>query len=189
MPFIAKHRLTGERIDITTLASPRLSLRPEECVCPLCDGPLIVKAGRIVVHHFAHKVACTSDWGYHPESPQHLAGKRYLRDTLPLYLDEYKDARIEYEVQIPEIRRVVDVLATLPLGWRIAHEVQLASITVEELEERTIDYNSAGIDVLWWLGGNAATPANESWCYSVFGFSLGLHFSRGVPFSPLSPPD
>lgn len=180
MPFIAKHKGTGERIDITEIENPRSVLHSGDCLCPFCGEPFILKAGMIITAHFAHKSACNSDWIAHPQSAEHNAGKLFLKENLPS-LPEYKDARIEFEVGIVTPsgkKRVADVLVTLPMGWQIAHEVQLASITVEELEARTNDYNEAGIDVVWWLGKSAAKPANENWCHEVFGFCVGLEFTR-----------
>jgi len=63
---------------------------------------------------------------------------------------------------------------TFPTGWRVAHEVQLASITTEHLQERTNDYTLAGIDVVWWLGKSADTETNRAWCRCTFGYALSL---------------
>ncbi len=82
-----------------------------------------------------------------------------IAKTLKAELPEYSLAQIEYEFPIPEVRRIADVVAKFPNGWIVAHECQLASITVEELEKRTEDYLYAGVDVIWWLGKAAdASP-------------------------------
>lgn len=175
MPFIAIHAATKERIDITRIENPRASLKSGECLCQLCSEPMIVKAGLIVRPHFAHYAQCGSEYRFHPESPEHRLAKRELSRILREQFVEYTDALIEYEVPIPEIRRVADILVTFPMGWRIAHEVQLCSITIEELEARTHDYNSAGIDVMWWLGKAADTSTNRNWCLQMFGQSLSLN--------------
>ena len=177
MPFIAKNKSTGARVNIISIEAPRTVLKPGECICPLCGTDFIIRAGLITTAHFAHKQKCKSDWKTHPESAEHLAGKLFLCQQLPL-LNDYKDAQIELEVPIPSIRRIADILVTLSNGWRIAHEVQLASITVEELAERTNDYNKEGIDVVWWLGRTACSDANTNWCYRVFGFALYIEFSK-----------
>jgi competence protein CoiA len=136
---------------------------------------MIIKAGLIVAAHFAHKSTCPTDYKSHPESPEHRAGKILVAECLRANVGEYSTALIEYEVPIPEVRRVADVLVTFPMGWRVAHEVQLASITTEELAQRTEDYLHAGVDVVWWLGKSADTPANRDWCQRVLGFSLSIH--------------
>lgn len=177
MPFIALDRETRERIDITRITSPREELKSGNVLCQLCEEPMIVKAGLIVAPHFAHYQACESDYITAPESAEHRQAKRQLVCKLRELFAEYTNAEIELEVPIPEIRRVADVLATFPMGWRVAHEIQLASITTENLKDRTNDYSRAGIDVTWWLGQNANTPANRAWCVRTFGFSLSISVS------------
>src|SRR6266567_2320227 len=176
MPFVALHKTTRERIDITRIAKPREVLKSGEFVCQLCDTPMIIKAGLVVRAHFAHTATCNTDYRSHPESPEHRAAKIYLREKLPAIYAEYKIAKLEYEVPIPEVRRIVDLLAIFPSGHKVAHEVQLASITTEELEERTGDYERAGIDVIWWLGKSASTPTNRNWCLQTFGAAFTIDY-------------
>lgn len=174
MPFVAKNRMTGERIDITLVNDPRTTLRGGDCVCPLCGAPFIVRAGLVRRAHFAHYTECSSDYGQHPETPEHLEAKARLREYLQQYYAEYTHATLEFEVPVPEAKRVVDLLVTFPMGWREAHEIQLSSITTEELARRTNDYLRAGIDVVWWLGRGADTETNRHWCADQFGYSLSL---------------
>jgi competence CoiA-like predicted nuclease len=174
MPFIAIRKATGERIDITAIEYPRAALTSGECLCQLCGAPMIVKAGLVRQHHFAHAGRCTSDYQSHPESPAHREAKRYLVTHLREWFKEYENTRIAYEVPIPEVKRIADLLVTFPTGWRVAHEVQLASITTEQLQERTNDYTLAGIDVVWWLGKSADTETNRAWCRCTFGYALSL---------------
>ncbi len=176
MPFIALHKDTGERIDITKIAKPRDVLVSGECICQLCRLPMIIKAGLIKRSHFAHANSCDTDYASHPESPEHRAAKMFLKEQLPQRYSDYKDADLEYEVPIKEVSRVVDLLATFPKGHKVAHEVQLASITTEQLEERTRDYERAGIDVIWWLGKSANTPANREWCLRTFGITFTIDY-------------
>ena len=177
MPFIGLRKDTAERIDITQIENPRLSLKSGDCVCQLCGSPLMVRAGSIYRAHFSHygDRECNTDYKYHKETPEHREGKILLSKFLKETYAEYTSAKLEYEVPIPEIRRVADVLADFPMGWRIAHEVQLASISPEELQERTDDYYRAGIDVVWWLGKSADTPKNRDWCIQTFGYCVTLN--------------
>lgn len=191
MSLIAKSKTSGKRLDITQIPNPRVTLKANDCVCQLCNAPVILKAGLIKQHHFAHKSLCTSTYESHPESPAHLAGKRFLSENLRSFFQEYQQTTIEFEVPIPEVKRIADLLVTFPQGWRIAHEVQLASITVENLQKRTDDYALAGIDVVWWLGNNANTPANRKWCEDTFGYVLCInHTDRETNLlqSPNHPP-
>jgi competence protein CoiA len=178
MPLIAKIASTNERVDITKLKNPRAELKAGDLVCQLCGSPMIIKQGMIKKPHFAHKAECTSDYQSHPESPEHLAGKELIAKTLKAELPEYSLAEIEYEFPIPEVRRIADVVAKFPNGWIVAHECQLASITVEELEKRTEDYLYAGVDVIWWLGKAANTKSNLDWSHSKFGFALVLNYEQ-----------
>lgn len=178
MPFIAKIPSTGARVDITKIKNPRAELKADDLVCQLCGQPMIVRQGFLRKPHFAHKAECTSDYKRHPESPQHRAGKELIAATIKKELPEYSLAKVEYEFPIPEAKRVADVAALFPNGWIVAHECQLASITVEELEQRTEDYLHAGVDVIWWLGKDANTPGNRDWCESKFGFILILNYER-----------
>ena len=79
------------------------------------------------------------------------------------------------------MRRIADVAVLFPNGWRVAHECQLAAITTQELTQRTEDYLHAGVDVIWWLGKSAATPANIAWCLEQRGFVLRLDRSGLEP--------
>jgi competence CoiA-like predicted nuclease len=107
-----------------------------------------------------------------------LNAKAFLRDRLNEEFLEYTNVQFELEVKVPEVMRIADVMATFPMGWRIAHEVQLASITVAQLEERTDDYVRAGVDVVWWLGKSADTPANRNWCLETFGECYSIDADR-----------
>jgi len=174
MPFVAKHKETGERIDITRIENPRAVLRSGDCVCQLCGEPMIIKAGLIVSPHFAHYARCESDYRFQPETAEHRRAKRELAEKLRETFAEYTDAEIELEMPIPEIRRVADILVTFPMGWRVAHEIQLSAITLEELEERTDDYSRAGVDVVWWLGRSADTSTNRQWCLETFSYCFSI---------------
>ena len=178
MAFVALDKESRKRIDITEIENPRITLKSGECICQLCGAPLMIKAGLVIRPHFAHysSAECASGFIHHPESPEHREAKAALCAYLKTEYAEYSSATIEKEVAIPEIRRVADLLATFPMGWAVAHEIQLAGITTGELKERTDDYASIGIDVVWWLGKSADTPANRDWCtksaggyYRIFG--------------------
>jgi competence CoiA-like predicted nuclease len=171
MPFIALKKSTGERVDITKVKSPREELVKGDLICQLCGIPMIIKSGVIRRPHFAHqpKISCTTDYGYHPESDEHRAGKELIAKTIMKELVGYSTAKIEYEWRCEETKRVADVAVLFPNGWVVVHECQLSSIIVEELQKRTEDYLNAEIDVVWWLGENANTSTNRQWCINTFG--------------------
>jgi competence CoiA-like predicted nuclease len=178
MPFIAIDKISGNRIDILTVSNPRYTLKSSDCTCQLCGERMFIKAGPLIRPHFSHYADCKSDYKpSHAETPEHLFSKIQLRQLLKEQFENLNQIEIDYEVPIPEIRRVADVLVTFPMGWRMAHEIQLANISLEELEERTNDYLRSGIDVYWWLGKSADNFQNRSWCIDKFGFSLSISFT------------
>ena len=192
MPFIAKNSQTGERIDITKIENPRNSLKSSELVCQWCDSPMIIRAGLVARPHFAHKSGrdeCPYVEYARGKTPEHLAAQEALRDHLADWFKEYTSTQAELEVIIRETthkkNHFADVMFTFPCGWRVAHEVQLAGITVQELEERTQDYLGAGIDIVWWFGRDADTATNREWSYRNYGHALRI--SIGAPASPPGP--
>ena len=58
MAFIALDLDTRERIDITKIEQPRLTLQKGKVICQLCEQPMIIKAGILREHHFAHVAKC-----------------------------------------------------------------------------------------------------------------------------------
>ena len=179
MPFIALEKRTGKRIDITQIDQPKQKYSYGDCLCQLCNAPLRIKGGMHVRYHFAHNanIACTTEYSYQPESAHHRTAKLFLLERLRKEFPEYKSATIECEVPIPEVKRVADILVTFPNGWKQAHEIQLSPITTNELEERTNDYERAGIDTVWWLGKDANTESNRKWCIEKFGCNFSLNFN------------
>jgi competence CoiA-like predicted nuclease len=84
MPFIAINKVTRERIDITTIENPRLTLENGVFLCQLCGQPMFIRGGGYYIHHFCHKVSCHSDeYGTRErETPEHLFGKREIAKLL-----------------------------------------------------------------------------------------------------------
>lgn len=82
-------------------------------VCPGCKAPLVLHAGHLRAHHFAHLPgAVCSVPQTEPETPEHRAGKlllaRWLRQCLP-------DAQITVEAHIVETNQRADLLVVLPI--------------------------------------------------------------------------
>ena len=128
--------------------------------------------------HFAHTHACTTVYACHPESPEHLLGKFHVSQFLRGQ-SAFAGAAIELEVPIHARKRIADIMVTFPQGHRLAVEIQLASITPEDLEARSKDYLDDGIDVIWVFGKAAAgAPSNLTWCRTVLGEYLQLAFTE-----------
>ncbi|GFZ93336.1 competence protein CoiA family protein [Okeania sp. KiyG1] len=111
------------------------------------------------------------------ESWEHIEGKFYVAEyCLKCASDGLKPDCIQFEhlVKMPSGKyRIIDVAIVMAYGDIFAHEIQLASITPEQLEARSEDYRNIGIDVVWWLGKSANTQANREW--------HGDYFSRLPP--------
>lgn len=172
MPIAAVNRLTNQRTEIDLVDDPR-SLKQGEWLCQVCKEEMIPCVGYVRKPYFRHKVECPNkEYGSHPESLEHLCAKSELRNMLiEKYAEIGCEITVDIEVPIPEVKRIVDVLVTFPMGWRVAHEIQLAAITTEQLEIRSNDYLRAGIDVVWWLGNHASTDTNKLYCERRFGES------------------
>ena len=188
MPFTAKHRETDERIVVTD-AERLAAVKASDLVCPFCERAVFQRGGglSIVRRHFAHRAKC--DAPFLPEdykggeSELHLICKSWLAGNFPAFFPDRncEGAQSEYEVilQCTAQRRIADVMVAFADGSRVALEAQLASITPDALEQRTHDYETAGVDVVWCFGGSAATDSNRRWSLQAFGvyFTFEMHES------------
>lgn len=111
--------------------------RQQAYFCPACEEPVVFKAGRSVIHHFAHRPGhwCAFGTG---ESIRHHEMKAAMGSFLVAYAPDYELALI------PE-RRADVVLAQ----QHLVVECQASKISTAEWEQRTRDYNRAGWAVLW----------------------------------------
>ena len=120
--------------------------------CPGCHASVILHAGTVRAHHFAHLpgAVCAAPQT-EPETEEHRAGKlliaQWLRTCLP-------DADIIVEAHIPETNQRADVLVIVSPQQRIALEYQCANMTAREWRRRHELYRSVDIQDLWLLGGS-----------------------------------
>ena len=110
--------------------------------CPHCEETLIpVIPQELIIKHFRHK---SGEFHGEPETPEHVAGKKLIYDTL-----QCLGVAPSIESRIGE--RVADIF----VKGRFIIEFQYSDISVKELAERTNDY--LGISdihkVLWIFGG------------------------------------
>lgn len=170
MPFIAKVKATDERICALHEKKLKAKYRKGDLVCPFCAKLMIPKQGLILRPHFAHESSCDSDYEHKPESPEHLAGKAAVAELLEHeYSKQGLEVIVDYEVPFPQVHRIADVCVKHSGGWVEVHEIQLAAITVEHLEERTRDYEQCEAEVHWWFGSNARTNTTIRWSEGRFG--------------------
>ncbi len=180
MSFIALRKDTRERVDITHYPSHKKeALKHIVLLCQQCEGVLHVREGDVRLAHFAHLPG--AHCGAAGESQEHKNGKMYLRDHLMDIFPEYAGAVFDFEYRVPGVDRIIDLLVTLPDGRKVAHEVQLASITTKTLRERTDDYTKAGIATVWWLGRSAHTGTNVQWCLQQFEVAYSLEYKDKMP--------
>jgi hypothetical protein len=106
--------------------------------CPECKLPVILKRGRVHIAHFAHQPGSLCAYG-EGESESHRQMKMSLFEMF---------ASVELEVSVVAGRRA-DAVVSSEEGTRFVVEFQASSISVEEWEERTRDYASGAVPVLW----------------------------------------
>lgn len=184
MPLVAMDKNTRQRLDIVGVENPREVFVAEDLVCPICSSPMIivsasVLAGEVVrIAHFRHHDIrdCPYTAYGKGESEEHLSAKAWLRDMLRR--DAGFAVPVELEFHLPQIGRIADVAQIFPNGWIVVHEIQLASITPEMLNQRSSDYLAAGCDVVWYLGKNAATRTNRDWVREFQGFEALIQWEE-----------
>jgi competence protein CoiA len=174
----AANKNTDQIIDITEYEHPKLQISKEGLVCPECGWPLYIKAGSIVIPHFCHMPNapenCTA---WKNESLEHDYGKLWVRDCLRREYAGKDGVFIVLEKWISEIHQRADILVTYPFGWQMAHEIQLSPISLDEIKERTHGYESAGIDVIWWLTEKSKRYV-EQWVREYFGQVFVIEIER-----------
>jgi hypothetical protein len=120
--------------------------RDDAFCCPVCREAVILRRGRKVVAHFAHRprARCIARTG---ETRAHLEAKRVLLDAF-----RARGLRVEAEyatIEVAEDRRA-DVMVWSPgSGTPLAIELQHSRISVPDLERRAHSFARAGIAQLW----------------------------------------
>ncbi len=136
-------------------------IRAEAWVCKFCEQPMTPKLGVTRVWHFGHKQGgsvCPVHTESDPESQLHLMLKRASGAALRTHFGT-QCLSLEYEVRLPEARRIADALIVLQDGSQVAVEAQVSKISLAELQERTHAYLSAEVEVIWvFLEERLAVP-------------------------------
>lgn len=130
----------GKRIEA------RLADRRQLHECPGCGAYVILKRGRKVVPHFAHKAtqACPGSQG---ETVAHYRAKENLAEA---FRARGIKAEIEFIFEGFNWARRADVTTWSPTsGQPIAFELQKSVLSLNELEERSFDYARAFIAQCW----------------------------------------
>lgn len=110
--------------------------------CPACGEPVILKRGRQVTAHFAHKPgsACGLAGG---ESTEHRQCKYELFETLS---NDSRVTRLALERGLGSVRPDLSAYVN---GAPVAIEVQISNLSMDEIARRTVEYHRKKIAVLW----------------------------------------
>lgn len=112
--------------------------------CPECGGLMLIKKGRLKVHHFAHVPPVNCDYS-HGESAEHLAIKR----DIYLALREHPQvSKLELERDLKSVRPDISCYIN---SAPVAIEVQRSNLNEEIIHRRFSEYTRMGISLLWVL--------------------------------------
>lgn len=115
--------------------------------CRGCGHPMIAKRSSKGLRFFAHRADRPIDCPSAGESVEHLELKRLLADLIRAHGAE---AVLEATPNAGDLGGWrADVLGVTVQGRRVAFEVQLAAMTVEEGQTRSAKYQADGIGVAW----------------------------------------
>ncbi len=115
-------------------------------ICPKCSTEVILKKGRVITHHFAHKPPTDCTWAS-GETTAHMKAKTALCEAL-----RQQGLKAELEVEILSSggdRRADVVLWSKDGKSRVAFEIQHQPLSFDGIEQRTRGYIAAGVPVLW----------------------------------------
>jgi competence protein CoiA len=122
-----------------------IAQRGPEYRCPKCKGIVVLKKGRKVIDHFAHKPPTECSWAT-GETRAHLEAKLLVASALT---GRGLKAEVEFVVNTLPGDRRADVMAWSPKGLQIAFELQHTPIDLNEIERRASSYARAGIAQIW----------------------------------------
>lgn len=149
--------------------------KQQDYYCPHCYGStgnleiVRLRNPEKRIAHFYHPKT-DSDRGcpnFSPESEKHKQAKiKILRDLQVAGFAESVWCEYDEEVRrisLPGIKRHPDLLAMMPNGALVVHEVQISAITPDELKQRTEDYRACPnvAQVVWYLASAPYTRENR----------------------------
>lgn len=147
--------------------------------CLECGDPVILKAGRNRINHFAHENPLARHYA-EAESDEHRRCKMEIYEAL---LRAQGVRNVAMERALGEVRP--DVSAYIK-GVPVAIEVQISSLSVETIMRRTIDYHRRGIYVLWLLQWTPKLDAPryapklwEKWIHAAY-FGRVYYWTAGL---------
>lgn len=120
----------------------------ETFYCPACNHPLIIRAGKSVIPHFAHQRKSTCTLSSNGESADHQSAKLHLLQWLR---NQQIDAQLE--VYLPTIKQRPDILVAYR-GRTFAIEYQHTVTNQKIVRQRSEGYQTLNIIPIWLLGAN-----------------------------------
>jgi competence protein CoiA len=147
--------------------------------CPECGDPVILKSGRSRVNYFAHEIPLACRYAEN-ESDGHR------RCKMEIFLALQKQPQVcNVALERPLGTNRPDVSAEIN-GVPVAIEVQLSSLSIETIVQRTIDYHRKGIYVLWLLQWTPKLDAKryaprlwEKWIHAAY-FGRVYYWTEGL---------
>ena len=170
----AKRKLTGEIITAYLASKADGTFK-----CPDCGDEVILKTGRRTVNHFAHAnpIACKFAEG---ESDGHR------RCKIEIFLALKKQPHVRnVALECPLGTNRPDVSAEIN-GVPVAIEVQISSLSLETITQRTMEYARKGFYVLWLLQWTPKLDARrytprlwEKWIHAAY-FGRVYYWTQGL---------
>jgi competence protein CoiA len=121
-------------------------------LCPECNEVVVLKIGKSRINHFAHLNPLPCKYGQ-SESEAHRRCKMELYEALSR---ERGVENVKIERSLGAVRPDVSALIH---GIPVAFEIQMSSLSSDEILNRTIWYHRKGIYVLWLLQWTAVFDA------------------------------
>lgn len=137
--------------------------------CPECGTNVILKKGLLKTPHFAHKPPVTCDYGS-GESEEHRRCKSSIFENASLLAD-VDDCEIEKS--FGAVRP--DIYIKFKSGLQVAIEVQLSTLTLEKIIQRTSIYEELDIYTLWIPSLKTSGLDKKCETYSPKSYERWLH--------------
>ncbi len=151
--------------------------------CPRCEDEAILKKGTIKTHHFAHKPPVTCEYG-RGETEKHRLCKMEIFEGLK---EHPRFRHVELEKGLGTVRPDISALMG---DIRIAIEVQISTLTMDQIVYRTREYAKKGIYLLWlpiyniYLDTDRYSPKLwERWVHAAY-FGRIYYWIGGVQILP-----
>lgn len=140
--------------------------------CPMCHAGVLVKKGRVKIHHFAHIPPSDCVYGV-GESEAHRKAKVELYEAL---LHHPLVTKLKLERPLGDVRPDISFyLRNIP----VAIEVQVSTLSLDIIDKRTRSYVGKGISLLWASPYLAKLQANDKYSPALWEKYLhALSFGR-----------